>query len=231
MSSADVRAFVFRAVCKSASFWKEGSEMNGFCNRVLIGGVLAVVWQCQIAGAQGVPNRTEPQEQIDPKTTTRVTLGGTSGTPGTSVVVPIYFTPAENLQVGRIKLEVHYVSVNMKFSKLDTGIAAELGGVDVHAEVQEGKNERGVETQTVTVTASFLSPAPPQKGIPAGLLAYMTLRLTDTARTASIGLRPTAEASDLGGNKPVQNLRAFETKVDVLAPGTQPLLACFFFTH
>src|SRR3989304_1487026 len=205
VSSAEGRAFGFSASCRSASFWKEGSKMNGVCNRVLIGGVLALVWQCQIAGAQGVPNRTEQQEQIDPKTTNRVTLGGTSGTPGTSVVVPIYFTPAENLQVGRIKLEVHYVSVNMKFSKLDTGIAAELGGGDVHAEVKEGKNERGVETQTVTVTASFLSPAPPQKGIPAGLLAYMTLKLTDTARTASIGLRPPAAATALGGATPRQD--------------------------
>ena len=29
----------------------------------------------------------------------------------------------------------------------------------------------------------------------------------------------------------MENLRAFDSKVDVLAPGTQPLVACFFFTH
>lgn len=205
--------------------------MTSLCNKVWIGGVLAAVWLCQSAVAQRISNRAQAQEQIDPKTTTRVTLGGTSGTPGTSVVVPIYFTPAENLQVGQLKLGVSYVSANLKFSKLDKGIAAELGGVDVHAEVKEGKNERGLETQTVTVTASFLSPDPPKKGIPSGLLAYVTLKISDPARTVSITMHPAVEAAELATNKPVQNLRAFETKVDVLAPGTQPLISCFFFTH
>ena len=50
-------------------------------------------------------------------------------------------------------------------------------------------------------------------------------------RPASITLHPTVEASEVGTNKAVQNLRAFEAKVDVLAPGTQPLISCFFFTH
>lgn len=205
--------------------------MSGFCNKVLIGGVLAIVWLCQPAGAQGLANRAREQERIDPKTIPRVTLVDTSGTPGTSVVVPLYFTPAENLAVGWLKLEVGYVSASLKFSRLDRGIAAEMGSVDVDAEVKEGKNERGLETQTLTITASFLSPDPPKLGIPFGLLAYLTLKISETARAASITLRSSVEARELGTNKPVQNLRAVETKVDVLALGTQPLISCFFFTH
>ena len=37
------------------------------------------------------------KEEFDPKTTTRVTLGSASGTPGDAVVVPIYVTPVETL--------------------------------------------------------------------------------------------------------------------------------------
>jgi len=186
--------------------------------------LLAAVWVSPRAAAQG-------NEEVDPRTTTRVTLGGTSGTPGTQVVVPVYFSPAQNVEVGRLRLEVTYVSVNLKFSKLDTGIAAELGGVDVQAEVRAGKTDRGLDTQTVIITASFLSPEPPAKGIPSGLLAYMTLNIGTDGRPASIGLRPTAEAAELRTNRPLQNLRAFPAQVDVLAPGTQPLISCFFFTH
>jgi hypothetical protein len=170
-------------------------------------------------------------EQFDPETTTRVTLGGTSGTPGTTVVVPVYFTPARNVAVGRLKLEVTYVSVNLKYAKLDKGIAAELGGVDVAIEVRQGKTDRDLDTQTLVLTASFLSPEPPPSGIPSGLLAYITLNIGQDGRPASIGLRPTVEATLVGTNQPVPNLRAFQTQVDVLAPGTQPLLSCFFFTH
>ena len=199
--------------------------MNRFRIGIPIAGLLlAAVCLSPRALAQG-------NEEVNPQTTTRVTLGGTSGTPGMSVVVPVYFAPAQNVEVGRLRLEVTYVSVNLKFSKLDTGIAAELGGVDVHAEVKAGKTDRGLDTQTVTITASFLSPEPPAKGIPSGLLAYMTLNIGQDGRPASIGLRPTAEAAELRTNRPVQNLRAFSTQVDVLAPGTQPLISCFFFTH
>ena len=64
-----------------------------------------------------------------------------------------------------------------------------------------------LETQTLTITASFLSPDAPKKGIPSGLLAYVTLKISETGRPASITMRPTVEAGELGTNQPVQNLR------------------------
>ena len=206
--------------------------MKGFRCWVFAGVLLASALLGPYGAAQGTSGGAQAKEPpIDPKTTTRLTLGGSSGTPGASVVVPVYFTPAQNVEVGRIKLEVNYVSANMKFSKMDSGIAAEMGGVDLQTDVKEAKNDRGLETQTVTITASFKSAEPPKKGIPPGLLAYLTLNISENGRPATITLRPVAEVSELGSNKPVQNVRAFETKVEVLAPGTQPVVACFFFTH
>ena len=182
--------------------------------------------------AFGQEQQDEAEESpIDPKTTTRVTLGSSSGTPGTTLVVPIYFTPAQGMEVGRLKLDVNFVSTNLKFTKLDRGIAAELGNVDMSTDLQVGENENGVETSTLTITASFPSEEPPEKGIPAGLLAYLTLRIEEEGRPASITLRASAEGSELGSNEPLDDLRAFDARVDVLAPGTEPIVACFFFTH
>jgi len=201
--------------------------MNRFPGKAVIAGVLlASLW----LGSSAVARSQQANEQADPETTTRVTLGGISGEPGANVVVPVYFTPAQGAAVGRLRLEVTYVSVNMKYSKFDKGIAAELGGVDVTVEVTEGKNDKDLATQTLTITASFLDPQPPATGIPSGLLAYVTLSIGRDGRPASIGLRPTIEATLVSGG-PVPNLRAFPAQVDVLAPGTQPLLTCFFFTH
>ena len=170
-------------------------------------------------------------EEADPRTTTRVTLGSATGTPGTPVVIPIYFTPAAGVDVGRLKLDVHFVSASLKFVKIERGITAELGNVDLRAEVRGEKNEKGVETSALAIVASFLSPGPPPKGIPAGILGYLALKIDEGGRPASISLRATAEAAELKTKKPVENLRASDGKVDVLAPGTQPLLACFFFSH
>ena len=60
-----------------------------------------------------------------------VVLGGTSGSPGESVVVPIYLRPPEGKEVGSLKLEVTFVSVNLKYVKTEPGIAADMGNVEV----------------------------------------------------------------------------------------------------
>src|SRR5581483_9625681 len=94
---------------------------------------------CHSAAAQQDKAKAAEKEEIDPKTTTRVTLGSSSGTPGTSVVVPIYFTPAESVQVGRLSVEVNFVSANLKFDKLERGIAAEMGDVELKSETKTAK--------------------------------------------------------------------------------------------
>jgi hypothetical protein len=186
-------------------------------------------WLCFTAVAQEDAGKAQAKEVVDPKTTTRITLGSTSGTPGTSVVVPIYFSPMEGAKVGRLKIVVNFVSANVKFDKLERGIAAEMGDVEVTSDLKLGKNDKGVETSTLTAEA--VAPEAPKKGIAAGLLAYISLKISDTGRPAQLTLRTTAEATEFGTNKPLTNVRAFDAQVEVLAPGTQPAVACFFFSH
>lgn len=186
---------------------------------------------CQAAAAQEDPAKSQGKEPIDAKTTTRVALGDNSGTPGTSVPIPIYFIAAEGVEVGRLQLDVNFVSVNMKFDKLDPGIAAEMGNVNLTSDVKLGKNDKGVETSTVTVQVSLPSAQPPKKGIPSGLLGYITLRISVTGRPAKISLHGSAEGAELGSGKPLKNVRTTDAEVEVLAPGQLPAVACFFFSH
>jgi hypothetical protein len=169
------------------------------------------------------------KEEFDPKTTTRVTLGSSSGTPGDAVVVPIYFTPAEGARIGTLKIEVSFVSVNLKFEKTDRGIAAEMGEVQLVSDVKDSKNDKGVDTSTLVLRAT--APEAAKTPIPAGLLGYLTLKISDKGRPATIALRTTAEGTELGSSKPLANLKALDAEVEVMAPGTQPAVACFFFSH
>lgn len=193
----------------------------------LVGGLMLWVWLSPSAMAQD----QAASPKAEPPKATRVTLGSSSGTPDTSVVVPVYFTPLEGVEVGRLKITVDFVSKNLKYSKMDPGIAAEMGKVDLSTEVKEGKNEQGLETTILTITASFLTPEPPAKGIPSGLLGYLTLNINADAREANINLKAAAEATELKTNKPIENLQASSATVDVLAPGTLPLVVCFIFSH
>jgi hypothetical protein len=192
---------------------------------------LWVVIMCAAFAASGFTAQKEAakgqgKEEIDPKTTTRITLGSSSGTPGTSVVVPIYFTPAEGVQANHVNLEVNFVSANVKLDKVERGIAAEMGDVDLKNDLKTAKNDKGVETSTLHIEAQ----APDKKPIPAGLLGYITLKISETGRPANITMRANAEASDLA-SKPISKVRGLDAQVEVLAPGTQPAVACFFFSH
>lgn len=166
---------------------------------------------------------------IDPKKTTRLTLGSTSGTPGTSVVVPIYFTPAEEEPVGQVKLDVNFVSKNLKYAKLDLGAAAEIGELEIVTESKDGKNDQGLETTTLSLRAAVRGGT--GKPVPSGLIGYLTLNILETAVPANISLRAAAEAVKAGNAGPAGDVRAFGAQVEVLAPGTEGTVACFFFTH
>lgn len=170
------------------------------------------------------------QETTDPSVT-RVTLGSAYGVLGASVVVPVYFTPAEGLEIGRLKLEVRFVSSTLKFLKIDRGIAAEMADVDLSAQVRTERDDEGVEVTTVNISASFLSQVPPKRGVPAGVLAYLAMRVEERGRPGITTLRTTAEAAELTTNKPVRSVQAFQSAVKIVAPESEPMINCFFFSH
>lgn len=173
-------------------------------------------------------SKSEVSSTAPDKNTTRVTLGSSSGEAGTSIVVPIYFTPAAGASVGHIKLAVTWVSVNMKFDKVERGIAAEMGDVTLKSDISIGKNEQGIETSTLAIEASQESP---KKPIPSGLLGYISMKVNENGRAAKVALHGTVEASDSSANAPLKNVKVLDSIVEIFAPGTQPAVACFFFSH
>ncbi|MBI4443550.1 MAG: hypothetical protein HY649_09280 [Acidobacteria bacterium] len=161
----------------------------------------------------------------------RITMGSSAGTPGGSVAVPIYFTPGDGVQIGQLKLEVIFVSANLKFSRFERGVAADLGNVGLSVYTRQRKNDQGIEETALTITASAASSEKPEKGLPPGLLMFLSLQVENDARPASITLHTSAQASELVTGNPVKDLLVTEAKVDVLEAGAQPLVVCFLFNH
>jgi len=171
-----------------------------------------------------------PQEQ-DSGVAHRVALGSTSGQPGTAVVVPIYFTPSPGTRVGYLKIGVNFVSRNLQYTKIERGVAAEFGHVDLKAEIKDSKNEQGLEISDLTIETSFTSPEPPPQGINSGLLGYINFQIKESAGPAAITLRVSAEGKELGTDKLIQNMSLAEGQVMVIEEGSQPAVLCFFFSH
>jgi len=145
------------------------------------------------------------------------------------VVLPIYFSPEQGVEVGSVRLLVTFPSANLKFEKLERGATAR--NVGLTSEVHFGKNDQGVSTATLTVIATVASSEPSAKGISAGMLGTLTMRISDTARHGVIALRTAAEAMDLETNKPLQNVRAAGARVEVAWVDAPPSVTCFFFSH
>lgn len=196
----------------------------------LLAGLLVTLGLLQPLQAQRESSNPDQKEKTE-NSAIRIGLGSTSGTPGTIVVVPIYLTLPESVKVGKLKLEVNYVSANMKFVKVDSGITTKSANVDLASDVSDGKNDKGVDTQTLTLTASVSNQEPSSDGIPGGILGYLTLRISETGRPATITMRTRAEASRLGAATPDSGVQTADAIVEVLAEGSQPAVACFFFTH
>ena len=208
-----------------------GPMQNIVCKLCLLN-VMLLSLLCHTATAQEDSRNVQEKGAIDPKNTTRLELASNIGPPGAVVVIPIYFTPAQGVEVGSLKLEVHFVSAFLKFEKFEGGPAAKMGNVDLSSNVKVGKNEQGMEVSTLTVLASFLSSELPKNGIPAGILGYLTMRLSEKAPPAAvIRLRTVAEGTELGSNKPLQNLRTSDGNVEVFWVDAPPSVNCFFFSH
>jgi len=216
---------------RSQSGLQGRTQVSRFWCKLSFGMILLTGWQGNLFAAQAAVGGAGNRPAAQSKTTTRVTPGNSSGTAGNSVVVPLYFTPADGVSVGRVRIEMTFVSVNLKFDKLDRGIGAEMAGLEMKSEVKAGKNEQGLETSTVIIEGGVPPSRTPKQGIAAGLLGYITLKIGEKSTPASISIRTKAEAWALGSDQPLEDITTSEAKVDVLAPGTQPSVACFFFTH
>ena len=114
---------------------------------------MILVWLISALSGYGQVNQESSSPESDAPTV-RVVLGSASANPGESTVVPVYFTPASDTPVGRLKLQVTFVSANLKFDKVETGIAAEIGNVSLTHDVRVDTDSNNVEVSTLTMEAT-----------------------------------------------------------------------------
>ena len=193
--------------------------------------VAAVIWLALMPlSGLSAQERSADSKSGGSSNATRIVLGSDAGEPSMSVTVPIYFSPSETAKIGRLKIGVRFVSRNLKFVRFENGLVAESGNLEMHTALKDEKDEQGLEYSTLEVEASQPKDGP-AKAISSGLLGYITFQISKDGRPADIALRVSAEATDLETGKPIQDISGSDGKVRVDAPGSIPLVSCFFFSH
>src|SRR5688572_9937329 len=100
----------FRKLVLSSGSWRDLRVFLTLC--ATLAGLCTASAKAQSAGP------SSSQEKLP-----RLTLGSSSGVPGGTMVVPVYFAPA-GFELGKLRLESSFVSRNLKFAKFTRGSAA-----------------------------------------------------------------------------------------------------------
>ena len=170
------------------------------------------------------PTFVEAQSQSNPqradqRTVTRISVGVASGPPGTAVVVPITFDPAEGMKIHRVELTLTYRSAHLRFDGLDRAPGASARGVDLSVAVPtiEGEGRQQVTHLAIVATVRF---GESEASIPAGRLTSLKFYIEEEA-DATVYLDPAVQATEAGSYTPTSSprVRASEGAVFVLTPG------------
>jgi hypothetical protein len=194
-------------------------------------GLSLALWIAAGAGFDACRPVPAHAQSAAPEVVPRVALAELNGTPGSSLMVPLYFTPDPKNPVRSITVDIEFVSNNLKFDHASKGTAAEQSGAELTTAVTEGKpDDKNVTRSKLRITAA-IADAASKTGLPDGLLAYMLFQISLDAKPFSIRLTPTViDATDVQ-NKKVAKVGTEPGLVVVEVLDVQPENTCFFFTH
>jgi cohesin domain-containing protein len=159
-------------------------------------------------------------------------IGTVEGSPGASVIVPVYYTADPKTAIRHISLDIEFVSNNLEFQDASKGVIDE-DSLEITSTLTKGAaDSKGVTRSKVRLTAS-LNGAKSDQGLSEGLIAYLMFQLSAEAKPFIITLTP-ANVSAEDTQKParkVSSLRAQPGSISVLSADVTPEMSCFFFTH
>jgi hypothetical protein len=164
----------------------------------------------------------------------RISLRQITGSPGDSLMIPLYYTPSSASEPLRsLVVDIDYVSNHLKFQKAAAGVIPEDVGVDIAGSVTDGVSDaKGTIRSNLRVSVS-LTEKNPQKGLPEGLLVYLLFQVTMDAKPFTIKLTPTVNSAEDLHTPPrkVARISTVPGTVVVEVPDAMPETTCFFFAH
>ena len=188
--------------------------------------IAAVV--CLLTLAAEIPSANAQSETVP-----RVAMAELGGTPGSNLMMPLYFTPDPKNPVKSITVDIEFVSNNLKFQKALRGVGGDSVNADIKTSLTEGKpDDKNIARSTLHVTAA-LPGSTPKEGLPDGMLAYLLFQISLDAKPFAIKLTPAVvDSQDM--STPPKKIAKFGAepglvKVEVL--DVMPENTCFFFSH
>jgi hypothetical protein len=160
----------------------------------------------------------------------RVKVGEITATPGSSAMVPVYFTPDPKTAVRSFTVEIEHVSNNLKFQTASDGA---VEGLELSSTVDNGTpDDKGVMRSKLRFTVS-LADKKSKKGLPEGLVAFLMFQLAQDAKPFVIKLNLTVLSAEdtQSPSRKISNVSVEPGSVAVTSSDVEPGMTCFFFSH
>ena len=204
------------------------------CCRILRTGATALLYAA-VVGVFAQPSAAQDQEQKGPAKIPAISLAEITGTPGASLMVPLYFTPDPKTPLRSVTVDIEYVANSLEFQKASRGAAAEAANVEITTDVTIGKpDDKNIKRATLHVKAA-LTGSQPAGGLPDGLLAYLLFQVSLEAKPFAIKMTTAVSGAESMTTPPkpvdVAQIGKEDGLVVVNALDVMPEATCFFFTH
>jgi len=188
----------------------------------------------QEAGPKSGEKPDAKSESADSGTVPRISLDNITGSPGASLMIPLYYTPDPKQPLRSVAVEIDYVSNHLKFEKASRGVILDDVAADITTDVSDGAPDAktGVVRSKLRAAVS-VKDKKPQKGLPEGLLVYLLFNVTLDAKPFTFKLTPIVVSDEDLHDPPrkIANIGAVPGTVVVEVPDILPEATCFFFSH
>jgi len=196
------------------------------CPALILGAMLSLLG---LLGTQSACAQEATPQTPDPP---YVSIGTVDGSPGASLIVPVYYTADPKTAIRSVTLELEFVSNNLEFQDATKGVVDE-DRLEVSNTLTKGSpDSKGVTRSKLRLTAT-LKEDKSAEGLANGLIAYLMFQLSAEAKPFVITLTPTIIAAEdtEKPSKKVTSLKAQPGSISVLSADVTPEMSCFFFTH
>ncbi len=113
------------------------------------------------ASSPASPEEEDAGGEQSQRTIPRIVLGTQTATPGVNVVIALYYTPAQGVELRSLVVEVEWVSKHLQFVRSQRGIAAEMIGADIDSKVTGTRTDsESLERSTLRINASVVEENP-----------------------------------------------------------------------
>ena len=139
--------------------------------------------------------------------------------------MPVYLTLAPSVQVSRITAQVNFPTRELSWVRVEPGLQREL---KAKAEVRADAKDPSKSVVRLEIAAEG-SPI----GIENGMVAMLRIRVNKNTHPGGVPVSiDNVSARGLGPTgKPVTDIAGFGARIEVVPPGANPYIGCFFFTH